>query len=231
MPDIDVQPDALRDADTGEPILTRETAQRVREEWTAQHPPIPGLRWSVSFDLDGQVRDRRLEVIPGWEDAFAPAVTTKPTSAAQHDVRTDPAEANRLGALAYQGWFGGLPESVRESSNATWGDVPEPFREPLRRAAVLVWQHGENAGFHQALLRTLPSGQLGAAGELENIRDLITAQAITDAQPAPGQKAIPPDQITVNLKWLREELTARVQELRDQAKDEAKRERDAGRYR
>lgn len=229
MPDIDVQPDALRDADTGEPILTRETAQRARIEWTEQHPPVPGLRWAISFSLDGQIHDRRLEVIPGWEDAYAPPVTTKPPGATTRGMVIDPDEANRLGALAYQGWFGGLPASVREASDAEWNDVPEPFREPLRQAAALVWQHAENAGFHQALLRTLPAGQLGAAGELENVRDLITAKAITDAQPAPGQRGTPPDQITVNLKWLREELTARVEELRRQAAVDAKRERDARR--
>lgn len=219
----------ITDADTGEPIITHEQSQRDRAEWTTQHPPIPGLRWQISYGIDGQIRDRHLVVIPGWEDAFAPPVTTKPISAAQHNVTTDPAEANRLGALAYQGWFAALPEVVRKTSSTTWNSLPEPFRTPLRDAAILVWQHGENTGFHQALLRTLPAGQLGAAGELENIRDLITAQAITDAQPAPGQKATPPDQITVNLKWLREELTARVKELRRQATVGAKRERDARR--
>lgn len=163
----------ITDADTGEPIITHEQSQRDRAAWTTQHPPIPGLRWQISYGIDGQVRERRLVVIPGWEDAFAPSVATKPTSAAQHDVATNPAEANRLGALAYQGWFAALPESVRKASSTTWDDLPEPFRTPLRDAAILVWQHGENTGFHQALLRTLPAAQLGAAGELENLADYL----------------------------------------------------------
>lgn len=230
MPDIDVQPEALYDAGSGEPVLTREHAQQVRAEWTAQHPPIPGLRWQISFNLHGDPVEYRLIVEHGWEDAYAPPRAVAPIHAGKGDG-IDQDEANRLGALAYQGWFAALPDVVRESGDKAWDDVPEPFREPLRQAAILVWQHAENAGFHQALLRTLPAGQLGAAGELENIRDLITAQAITDAQPTPGQKATPPDQITVNLQWLREELTARVHELRRQAAEDAKREKDAGRNR
>jgi hypothetical protein len=226
MSDIDVQPEALYATDTGEPILTREHAQQVREEWTEKHPPIPGLRWQISFNLHGDPVAYRLIVEHGWEDAYAPSRAAAPAHAGKGSG-IDQDDANRLGALAYQGWFGALPESVREASDATWDDVPEPFREPLRQAAVLVWQHAENAGFHQALLRTLPAGQLGAAGELENMRDLIYAQAITDTLSAPGQKPTPPDQITVNLKWLRDEMTARVQELRRQAAVDAKRERDA----
>jgi hypothetical protein len=231
---IDVETDAIRDGDTGEPILTRETVHQETARWTSEHPPIPGLQWRISWGIDQQgrnhVRERRLEVIPGWEDAFAPTAHTKPVSAHQHDVTTRADEPSRLGALAYHGWHNALPDNVRQN-NTSWDDTPEPFREPLRQAAVLVWQHAENAGFHQALLRTLPSGQLGAAGELENIRDLITAQAITEAQPRPGQKAVLPDQITVNLKWLRDQLTERIQELREQANTEAKRERDARRRR
>jgi hypothetical protein len=151
---IDVEPDAIRDGATGNPILTKEQADRIREEWTAQHPPIPGLRWVISFNLYGEVSSRHLEVIPGWEDAFAPSTATKATSARQHDVRTKASEANRLGALAYQGWFAALPEAVRKASTTGWDDLAEEFREPMRQAAVLVWQHGENAGFHEALLRT-----------------------------------------------------------------------------
>jgi hypothetical protein len=228
MPDIDVQPDALRDADTGEPILTREAAEQARLEWTEQHPPVPGLRWVISFSLDGQIRDRHLEVIPGWEDAYAPPRRAAPPRAG---AGIDQDEANRLGALAYQGWFSALPAVVRDGDGKQWNELPEPFKQPLRQAGVIVWQHGENAGFHQALLRTLPAGQLGAAGELENMRDLIYAQAITDTLSAPGQKPTPPNQITVNLKWLREELTARVEELRRQAAEAVKREKDAGRQR
>jgi len=172
MPDdVDVQPEAIYQG--GEPVLTRERAKQERERWTALHPPIPGLRWVISFGIDGQVRGRHLEVIPGWEDAYAPALATRPTTAARHDVATKPSEANRLGALAYQGWHAALPEPVRQYGQKSWDDVPEPFREPLRQAAVLVWQHGENAGFHEALLRTLPSAQLGAAGELEGLGDFI----------------------------------------------------------
>lgn len=179
MPDqhIDVEPDAIRDGVTSNPILTREQADRIREEWTAQHPPIPGLRWVISFNLYGEVSSRRLEVIPGWEDAFAPSTATKATSARQHDVQTKASEANRLGALAYQGWFAALPEAVRKASTTGWDDLAEAFREPMRQAAILVWQHGENAGFHEALLRTLPSGQLGAAGALEDVADFIAALA------------------------------------------------------
>ena len=179
MPDqhIDVEPDAIRDGATGNPILTKEQADRIREEWTAQHPPIPGLRWVISFNLYGEVSSRHLEVIPGWEDAFAPSTATKATSARQHDVRTKASEANRLGALAYQGWFAALPEAVRKASTTGWDDLAEEFREPMRQAAVLVWQHGENAGFHEALLRTLPSGRLGAAGALEDVADFIAALA------------------------------------------------------
>lgn len=173
MPDqhIDVEPDAIRD---GNPALTREQAQRIREQWTAQHPPIPGLRWVISFNLRGEPVQRHLEVIPGWEDAFAPSARVKWTSAQQHDVTTKESEVNRLGALAYQGWHAALPANVRAAGTA-WDQLPEAFRNPLRQAAVLVWQHGENAGFHQALLRTLPSAQLGAAGELENLADQLLA--------------------------------------------------------
>ena len=178
MPDqhIEVQPDAIRDGATGNPAITKQQADRIRQEWTAAHPPIPGMRWVISFNLYGNVTDRRLEVIPGWEDAFAPPSQVKPTSATQHSVTTRPADADRLGVLAYQGWHAALPEAVREVSTS-WGDLPEPFREPLRQAAVLVWQHGENAGFHQALLRTLPAAQLGAAGELENLQDFVSGMS------------------------------------------------------
>jgi len=235
MPDLDVHPDAIRAADSGEPIITRETADQETARWTDQHPPAPGLRWRISWGVnaDGQpeVRERRLEVIPGWEDAYAPSVDTHPVTAARRAVQTRADEANRLGSLAYQGWFSALPKLVRESSSKAWADLPEPFREPLRQAAVLVWQVGENAGFHEALLRTLPSGRLGAAGELENIRDLITAVAITNAKPLPGRNVTPPELITVNLNWLREQITERVGELRRLAAAEAKRERDAGRRR
>lgn len=232
MPDqhLDVTDGAITDGATGNPILTKEDAQRIRDEWTAQHPPLPGLRWVISFNMHGEPVSRRLEVIPGWEDAFAPSVASAPHGAARRGDPFPPGETDRLGALAYQGWQSALPERVRQGG-VTWDSTPELLREPLRQAAVLVWQHGENAGFHEALLRTLPAGQLGAAGELENICDLITAHALTDAQAAPGQNATPPDRITVNLKWLREQVTARVRELRRQASVEAKRERDARRHR
>lgn len=232
MPDqhIDVQPEALYDSDSGEPILTREHAQAVREEWTAQHPPIPGLRWSVLFNINGEVSGHDLVVLRDWHDAYAPPVASAPPSAQPRSVTIQQSEANRLGALAYHGWRNALPDAVRESGTE-WDDVPEPFRHPLREAAVLVWQHAENAGFHEALLRTLPSAQLGAAGELENIRDLITAQALTDAGTLPNGKPTPPEQITVNLKWLRDEMTARIAELRKIGNAEAKRERDARRPR
>lgn len=205
----------ITDADTGEPILTREQSQRDRAEWTAQHPPIPGLRWQISYGIDGQVRDRRLVVIPGWEDAFAPAAVTKPTSAAQRDVVTSPAEGNRLGALAYQGWFAALPASVREASTTTWGDLPEPFRTPLRDAAILVWQHGENAGFHEALLRTLPAAQLGAAGELENLADYLAG-------------VLRLNQGDYDVPSALAEIRSRVAQLRRKALDGARRAREQG---
>jgi hypothetical protein len=209
---IDVEPDAIRDGATGNPIITKEQAERVREEWTAAHPPIPGLRWVISFNMFGDVQDRRLEIIPGWEDAFAPSARVKPISAKKHDVVTKASEANRLGALAYQGWFSALPRVVRENSSATWDDVPEPFREPLRQAAVLVWQHGENAGFHQALLRTLPSAQLGAAGELDNLQDFINAMLRLHG-----------DALTVPA--VLGEITRRINALRAEADETAKRAR------
>lgn len=171
---IEVEPDAIRDGTTGNPIITKEQAERIREEWTAQHPPIPGLRWVISFNMHGEPVDRRLEAIPGWEDTFAPPLAMAPRHA-RHRARSVPAaEANRLGALAYHGWFHALPEVVRRS-DTTWGDLADEFREPLRQAAIIVWQHAENAGFHEALLRTLPAGQLGAAGELENMADQLLA--------------------------------------------------------
>jgi hypothetical protein len=176
MPDrIDVQNDAIRDGDTGKPLLTRAQADQARLEWSAAHPPIPGLRWTLSFGVDGTIRDRRLEVIPGWEDAFAPAGDARPASAESHAVRTRAQERDRVGALAYQGWASALPDAVSDSGETPWTELPEQFREPLRAAAVLVWQHAENAGFHQALLRTLPAAQLGAAGELDNLADFIAA--------------------------------------------------------
>lgn len=209
---VDVGRD-VTDADTGQPIITREQVQRDRAEWTAQHPPIPGLRWQISYGIDGQVRERRLVVIPGWEDAFAPDVATKPTSAAQHDVRTDPAEANRLGALAYQGWFSALPESVRQAGGAAWDGLPEPFRAPLRHAAILVWQHGENAGFHQALLRTLPAAQLGAAGEMENLADFLAG-------------VLRLNQGDYDMPSALAEIRSRVAQLRQKALDGARRARE-----
>lgn len=208
---IDVEPEAIYDGDTGNPILTKAQARRIREEWTAAHPPIPGLRWAISFNLYGEPVDYRLEVIPGWENAFAPPVATKPTSARKHDVVTKASEANRLGALAYQGWHSALPENVRETGTK-WDDVPEPFREPLRQAAVLVWQHGENDGFHQALLRTLPSAQLGAAGALEDLQDYIKAM-LRLHRTGYGVPAV------------LGELTARINSLRAEAAEGAKRAR------
>jgi hypothetical protein len=209
---IDVEPDAIRDGDTGNPILTKEQARQVREDWTAAHPPIPGLRWTVSFNLYGEPVDYRLEVIPGWEDAFALSTTTRPVSARKHDVVTKASEANRLGALAYQGWHAALPEIVRESSTG-WDDVPEPFREPMRQAAVLVWQHAENAGFHQALLRTLPSAQLGAPGALEDVADFIAALA----KLYPGQ---------FEVSEILAEIRSRVAQLRGDATEGTKRAKD-----
>lgn len=215
MPDqhIDVEPDAIRDATTGNPILTKQQAERIREEWTAQHPPVPGLRWVISFNMYGEVSSRHLEVIPGWEDAFAPSTATKATSARQHDVRTRASEANRLGALAYQGWFAALPENVRQTSNTTWDDLREEFREPLRRAAILVWQHGENDGFYEALLRTLPSARLGAAGELDNLQDFIVSMRRLHGA-AYGVDAV------------LGELTSRINALRTDAEKDAKRAKE-----
>lgn len=196
----------ITDADTGRAILTHEHAQQVRAEWTAQHPPIPGLRWQISFNLAGEVAERRLIVEHGWEDAYAP-----PAVAGTAGTPIGQDHAERLGALAYHGWFGALPENVREHGNTTWSSLPEPFQEPLRQAAVLVWQHGENAGFHQALLRTLPSAQLGAAGELENLADFIASLA----KLYPGQFEV--DEILA-------EIRARVERLRKDAEAAAKRE-------
>jgi len=221
MPDrtpenISIDADAITDADTGATIFTREHAERVRAEWTAQHPPIPGLRWHVLFSIDGQVRDRYLEVIPGWEDAYAPAVARAADSnrRAPDDVR--PAdETDRLGALAYHGWLAALPDIVRERG-ATWDSLPEPFREPLRQAAALVWQHAENSGFHQALLRTLPAGQLGAAGALEELGDFLAAVAKLQF----GVPTLPlPDvlaEIHTRVTALRRESQAAVRDLKDQ---------------
>jgi hypothetical protein len=214
MPDqhIDIGRD-ITDADTGAVILSHETAQRAREEWTAQHPPVPGLRWVVSFNLHGQVRDRHLEVVPGWEDAYAPSVDTRPAPPQRGDASVDPAEANRLGALAYQGWFAALPQVVRAASTATWSDLPPAFRGPLRQAAALVWQHAENAGFHQALLRTLPAGQLSAAGALEDLADFIGALAKLHS----GHLDVP----TVLI-----EIRQRVAQLRRDAENGARRARE-----
>lgn len=215
MPDnIDVQPEALYDSDTGTPILTRQRARQEHEQWTAVRPPIPGLRWSISFGIDGQVRSRHLEVIPGWEDAFAPPVTTRPTSAAKHALGR-PDEANRLGALAYAGWAAALPDVVRESGTTDWADLAEPFREPLRQAAILVWQHAENAGFHAALLRTLPSAQLGAAGELDNLLDYIGAMVKLHGA-----------QYTISA--VMGEIVRRINGLRSKSDSGTKRARDQG---
>lgn len=205
----------ITDADTGATILTHEQADQERERWTAEHPPLPGLRWRISFGIDGQVRDRHLEVIPGWEDAYAPSVATSPVNRQQQEQHTDADEANRLGALAYQGWFSALPEVVRDSSSATWTGLPEAFREPLRQAAVLVWQHGENTGFHQALLRTLPSAQLGAAGALEDLADFIAAVAKLQR----GVAVMPVPDILA-------EIRSRVAQLRRDAQQGAKRARE-----
>jgi hypothetical protein len=217
---IDVTPGAITDGDTGAALLTRETADQETARWTAEHPPIPGLRWRISWgtDLQGRihVRDRRLEVIPGWEDAFAPPVATRPTTAKQHAVVTRPAEADRLGALAYQGWFGALPDIVRENSSARWADLPEPFRAPLRAASVLVWQHGENAGFHEALLRTLPAGQLGAAGTLEDLADFVSGMARLHG-------------LGYGVPAVLGEISRRVAGLRAEAKEGAKRARERDR--
>lgn len=214
MPDVNVDPDALRDADTGKAILTREHAQQEREEWTAQHPPVPGLRWILSFDVNGDVAGRRLEVIPGWEDAYAPARATSPSSLRQPETITELGAPERLGALAYAGWFSALPDVVRESGGTEWDDLAEQFREPMRRAGIIVWQHAENAGFHEALLRTLPAGQLGAAGELENLADYLAAVA----KLYPGHYEGMPDILA--------EIRSRVARLRRDAQQGAARARE-----
>lgn len=216
MPDqhtdhIDVTDGAIIDGATGNPMITKEQAEQTREAWTAAHPPIPGLRWVVSFNMYGDVSSRHLEVIPGWESAFAPAAQVKPTSGKKHDVITKASEANRLGALHYQGWFSALPPVVRDSSTS-WDDLAEVFREPMRQGAVLVWQHGENAGFHQALLRTLPSAQLGAAGELESLQDFIISMSRLHGG-------------TFGLSAVLGEITRRVNALRREADETAKRVR------
>lgn len=213
MPDqhIHVKPDAVRHGD-GTPIVTKQQAEQAREQWTAQNPPLPGLRWVISFNLHGEISSRHLEVIPGWEDAYATPVATRPTSAAKNDLTSRPDEADRLGALAYHGWFNALPKIVRDSSDTKWGDLAEPFRQPMREAAALVWQHAENTGFHEALLRTLPSAQLGAAGELENLADLIMAL-----------RRLHGDQF--GLDAVLGEISKRVTALRHEAAEGAKRAR------
>lgn len=215
--DVDVTHDGLVDTTTGLPILTKEMARVERESWTASHPPLPGLQWSISFNIHGKVSDRNLIVKRDWYDAFAPPVTEHPPLPGSVEATTSPAAADRLGILAYAGWRSALPDSVRETE-APWGNLPEPFRAPMRAAAVTVWQHAENAGYHEALLRTLPAGKLGAAGELDNAADLITGIALQNI--AAGT---PADQATVTVETVRAVLRGRAEELRHQhARDHRK---------
>lgn len=212
MPDqhINVQPDAIADSATGQPLLTRERADRAHKEWTAAHPPLPGMRWSLSFNIDGEVVNHRLVVEPGWEDAYAPPLAQTPSTRRQQFPRVG--EPNQLGALAYRGWISASPPAVR-NSGTPWADLPEHFREALAQAAVVVWQHAENSGFHEALLRTLPGAQLGAAGELENAIDYIAALRKLHGTAYPLEVAL-------------EEMRTRAKELRRKSDQGADRARD-----
>lgn len=195
--------------------ISDEWFAQCHAEWTAAHPPVPGLRWALTFDLQGHVCSRRLEVQPGWEDAYAPARPVSPSSVRQPETITELGGPDRLGALAFSGWFAALPQPVRDSGTP-WGDLPEEFREPLRQAAIVVWQHAENAGFHEALLRTLPAGQLGAAGALEDLGDFIGAVSKLQR----GVAVMPVPDILM-------EIRSRVAQLRRDAAEGAKRARKA----
>lgn len=207
--DVEVTHDGLY-AMNGMPIVTNEMSRQERETWTADHPPIPGLQWSISFNVFGKVVDRQLIVKRDWYDAYAPPVREHPPLPDSQRITTLPSAEDRVGALAYAGWRTALPEIVRDHG-APWDSLPERFKAPMRAAAVTVWQHAENAGYHEALLRTLPAGKLGAAGELENMADLITGHALTEAA-----HGVPVNQITVDIETVRAMLIGRAEELRKQ---------------
>jgi hypothetical protein len=216
--DIEITPEKIATAD-GFTLISREEAAAVREAWTALHPPAPGLRWSISWGIgpDGtlEVRDRELLVIPGWEDAFAPEIDANPSTEQQRERAATARTDDQLGALAYQGWRSALPDIVREHSRE-WHALPLEFRRPMISAAAVVWQHGENAGYTEALHRTLPSGKLGAAGEIENLRDGLTIRA--EGALSAG---VPAEQV---LRETLQAMTERVAQLREQGRVEARRE-------
>ncbi len=196
--------------ETGAVLLDKERSAVDFAARTASHPPIPGLAWQPGYGLaDGggmELRGYDLIVKRDWYDAFAPPVDKHPLGIERHGVVTD---ENRLGALAYQGWRSVLPDIVREAE-APWTGLPLAFRRPMISAAVTVWQHGENAGYHTALQRTLPSAQFGAAGEIDNLADHLGATFHRQA----GVSAAARDMLMSVMSAMRE----RAAELRKEAR-------------
>lgn len=204
----------------GEVILSHERARQDLADQNAARPPLPGMRWQISYDYWGDIASRTLHVRDDWVEVFAPPATEHSDERKRQD--TLPSARDAAGRIAYQAWFEALPAVVREHGT-TWDDLPEELRTPMVAAALAAWQHGENNGYSEALRRTLPSGRLGAAGELDDARDTLLGllAAIPELERTQSGKVA----LGVFRELLEQVLTARARELRKIGKREAGRSR------
>ena len=118
---------------------------------------------------------------------------------------------DELGQRGYRAFLTQAPEAVR-ATPAPWSEIPEALRKHLTAVAIDLYQQGENDGYTTALRATLPSGRLGAAGEIDDAADLIGAVMRTNGV---GEAAI---------YEARKVLKERARELRAEGAADRKRE-------
>jgi len=152
----------------GSTVVDRARVERDRAERTKAYPPLPGLSWSPSYNVDGDLVEWTLVVQRDRYDAFAPRSDF-------HDRATAAPSPEALGELAYLTW-------IKASSFAFVSATPMPFEKLIHEArsawiacGMALWQQAENHGYTNALERTLPSARLGAAGELDDMAEMVRA--------------------------------------------------------
>lgn len=116
-----------------------------------------------------------------------------------------------LGRHAYDAWT----QELSGESTEPWEGLPGEVRDLFTTAATAAFQLGENHGVTLALDATLPAGQLGAAGEIQNLADAIHLHFPADRVQEPVLSAT---------QFIRQMLTETVKRLRREAAAERSRQ-------